>query len=95
METYPYVPVPLGGTKLLLSPCVAALSPVSLLYRVAPMGKAGAGPALGLGTLGPCPGPGALGPCPESEVRQGCHCLGAGEAGTNTKECSCCSNKEQ
>lgn len=55
METHPCLPVPLGETKLVLSPCVAALSPVSLLYGVAPMGKAGAGPALGPGTLGPCP----------------------------------------
>lgn len=80
METHACVPVPLGETKLLLGPCM------SLLCGVVPMGRAAARPALG---------PGALGSHPGREVWQGCHSLAAGEAGTGTKECSCCSNKEQ
>lgn len=37
----------------------------------------------------------ALAPCPGSEAQQGCHSRADGEAETGTKECSCCSNKEQ
>lgn len=85
MKSSPCVPAPLGETKL-LSPCMAALSAVFLLCGVVPTGRAGADPALG---------PGALGPRPGSKVGQGCRSLAAGEAVTGTKECSCCSNKEQ